>query len=370
MKLTDNAIKIFIVMGTRPEIIKNAPVIRQLKKEQLNFEVIFTDQHYDYNLSKKFFEELQLDDPKFHLNIGKGTQGEQTAKAIIGIERILIEESPDVVLVQGDTNSSLAGALAAVKLHIKIGHIEAGLRSYDYRMPEEHNRRMIDHISNYLFAPTENSVKILEKENVWGRIFNTGNTVIDACIQHYEIARKKSKIMDQIPFKKFVLLTAHRAENVDNPQVLSSLVNAFLKIPYHIIFPIHPRTQNRLKQFNLYEKLEKSENILLIPPVGYLDLLMLMKNCEFIITDSGGIQEEATAPVIRKFTFVIRKTSDRPESCEVGFSKIVGTDTNTILNEINKFIEKPAQMPSKSPFGDGKASERIISILKAELNIR
>ncbi|MHA1268760.1 MAG: non-hydrolyzing UDP-N-acetylglucosamine 2-epimerase [Candidatus Helarchaeota archaeon] len=367
--MNKNIAKIFLVMGTRPEIIKLAPVIRQLQTEQLNFDIIFTDQHYDYNLSKHFFEELNLDDPKYHLNIGKGTQGEQTGKAIIGIEKILMENKPSIVLVQGDTNSSLAGALAAVKLHVKIGHIEAGLRSYDYRMPEEHNRRIIDHISNYLFAPTKNSVDILKRENVWGKVFNTGNTVIDACLQHYQIALEKSRIMDSISFKKFVLITAHRAENVDNPKTLRGLIDAFLKIPYPIVFPIHPRTLSRLKEFDLYDKLNSPKNTLLIPPVGYLDLLILMRNCEFIVTDSGGIQEEATSPIIKKYTFVIRKTSDRPESSEIGFSKVVGTNTEKILNEINKYLENPPKLPNTSPYGDGNAGKKIISILQDELNI-
>ncbi|MHA1753228.1 MAG: non-hydrolyzing UDP-N-acetylglucosamine 2-epimerase [Candidatus Helarchaeota archaeon] len=361
--------KITIVMGTRPEIIKLAPIIRELEKENLEFDIIFTDQHYDYELSKKFFEDLELKNPKYHLKIGKGTQGEQTGKAIIGIEHILLDNIPKILLVQGDTNSALAGALAAVKLHIKVGHIEAGLRSYDFRMPEEHNRRMIDHISSYLFAPTENSVKILKNENVWGKIFKTGNTVIDACLQHYPFAVKKSEIMKDIEFKKYVLITSHRAENVDNKEILNNLVNAFLEIPYPIVFPIHPRTLHRLNEFNLLKKLKSNDNILIIPPVGYLDLLILMKNCEFIVTDSGGIQEEATAPVIKKFVFVIRKTSDRPESCNEGFSKVVGTNTEIILKEINNYIQKPYQLPNKSPYGDGKSSERIVKILKGELNI-
>ena len=361
--------KVFIIMGTRPEIIKLAPIIRSLEKNNVYNEIIFTDQHYDYNLSKQFFDELNLKEPEYHLKIGKGTQGEQTGKAIIGIEKILIKKSPNIVLVQGDTNSSLAGALAAVKLHIKIGHIEAGLRSYDFRMSEEHNRRIIDHISNYLFAPTQNSVKILKNENVWGKIYLTGNTVIDACIQHFEIANLKSKILENIPFKKFILLTTHRAENVDHYETLKNLVEAFIQIPIPIIFPIHPRTKMRLKQFNLINKLEKANHILIIPPVGYLDLLKLMSECEFIITDSGGIQEEATAPSIRKFTFVIRKSTDRPESCEAGFSKVIGTNKSRILEEINKFIENPIQLPKESPFGNGKASEKIVSIIKNELNL-
>ncbi|MBD3230685.1 MAG: UDP-N-acetylglucosamine 2-epimerase (non-hydrolyzing) [Candidatus Lokiarchaeota archaeon] len=360
---------IYFVMGTRPEIIKLAPIIRILYKESIDHQVIFTDQHYDYNLSKGIFKDLKLKDPKFHLNIGKGTQGEQTAKALMGIEKILADKKPAITLVQGDTNSALAGALAAVKLNLKIGHVEAGLRSYDYRMPEEHNRRMIDHISNYLFAPTTKSEQILKNENTWGEIFVTGNTVIDACLQHYKYAEKESKILKDIPFEKFVLVTAHRAENVDNKETLKNLVEIFVNLSVPIVFPIHPRTLNRLKRFDLLEYLNNSDKILLIPPVGYLDLLKLMHNCEFIITDSGGIQEEATAPSIHKFTFVIRKTSDRPESCEMGFSKLVGTQKDKVINEICDYIDSPNELPEKSPYGDGNASNKIIEILKKELYI-
>ncbi len=364
-----NSLDIRIIMGTRPEIIKFAPIIRELKNQNIYFDVIFTDQHFDYNLSKKFFEELELDNPKYHLNIGKGTQGEQTGKAIIGIDKILIKEPSNLVLVQGDTNSSLAGALAAVKLHNKIGHIEAGLRSYDYRMPEEYNRRIIDHISDLLFAPTEKSTKILENENVWGKIFCTGNPIIDACNQHFNYAEKKSEILSNIPFENYILVTTHRAENVDNPSVLNNLVGTFLEVPIPIVFPAHPRTINRLKQFSLYKKLINSKKILILPPIGYFDLLKLMYHCAFIITDSGGIQEEATAPIMRKFTFVIRKTTDRPESCELGFSKVVGTDKDVILTNIKEFLRNPPKLSNKSPYGDGKASQKIISIIIKELDI-
>lgn len=360
--------KICIVMGTRPEIIKLAPIIRELKQQNLEFEVIYTNQHYDYKLSTIFFKELKLDQPNYNLKIGKGSQGHQTGESIIRIEKILMKNPPKLVLVQGDTNSTLAGAIAALKLHIKIGHIESGLRSYDYRMPEEHNRRMIDHVSNLLFAPTEKSLEILKRENVWGKIFKTGNTIIDACIQHFDYAERQSNIINKIPFESFVLVTSHRAENVDDPEILNNLVDTFLDIPLNLVFPVHPRTLIRLKEFNLYNKLHRSKNILLIPPVGYFDLLMLMYKCDFIITDSGGIQEEATAPNIRKFTFVIRESSDRPESCEIGFSELVGTKKNKITNAITKFIEHPKKLPDKSPFGDGKASKKIISIIQGELS--
>ncbi|MFW9829603.1 MAG: non-hydrolyzing UDP-N-acetylglucosamine 2-epimerase [Promethearchaeota archaeon] len=360
--------KLFIIMGTRPEIIKLSPVLRELKNQNFNYEIVFTDQHYDSVLSKNFFNELKLDKPKYYLKIGRENPASQTANAIIGIEKILKKHTPDLVLVQGDTNSSLAGALTAVKLSIKLGHIEAGLRSYDLRMPEEHNRRMIDHISNFLFAPTEDTVNTLKKENVWGKIVLTGNTIIDACKQNLEYALKKSKIMLEIPFKKFILVTTHRAENVDDPLILKQIIDSFLEIPFPIVFPMHPRTLNRLKKFNLY-KLMQNSNILIMPPVGYFDFLNLIYHSYLIITDSGGIQEESTAPEIKKYTIVIRKTSDRIESCKTGFSIVVGTEKDQIVNEVLKFIKNPPELPNKSPFGDGNASKRIISFIKKEFKI-
>ncbi|MHA1250936.1 MAG: non-hydrolyzing UDP-N-acetylglucosamine 2-epimerase [Candidatus Helarchaeota archaeon] len=367
--MTRTGSNIFIIMGTRPEIIKFAPIIRELKKRSIKFEMIFTNQHYNFNLSKIFFKELELDLPDYKLKIKKGLQGKQTGSAIIKIERILLKNLPKLVLVQGDTNSSLAGALAAVKLHIKIGHIEAGLRSYDFRMPEEYNRRIIDHISNYLFAPTDISVKNLENENVWGKILKTGNTIIDSIIQNFKYAEKKSTIMSKIHFDCFALITTHRVENVENPYFLKNLIKFLINAPINIVFPIHPRTYKRLKEFNLYNKLKNSKNILLLPPLGYFDLLMLMHKCKFIITDSGGIQEEATAPNIRKFTFVIRKTSDRPESIKMGFSKIVGINADSILESVKNFLKNPIELPKTSPYGDGKASKKILSIIINDLDL-
>lgn len=362
--MTQKDLKIAIVMGTRPEIIKLAPVIRELEQQDINFDVIYTDQHYDYNLSRKFFDDLQLEEPKYHLKIGAGTQIEQIGKAIVGIEQIMLKNQSNLIIVQGDTNSSLSGALVALKMGIKLAHIEAGLRSYDYRMQEEHNRRIIDHISNYLFAPTENSVNILKAENVWGKIYNTGNTVIDACLEHLELAKRNSLILNQISFKNYALVTSHRAENVDDPNTLKNIVQALLEVPIPIVFPIHPRTLKRLKEFNLFDELKDSDKVLLLEPVGYFDFLTLMHQSDFIITDSGGIQEEATAPNISKFSFILRKTSDRPESVKMGFSKIVGTNRETIISEIKEYIEKPVILPLDSPYGDGKASKKIISIIK------
>ncbi len=239
-----------------------------------------------------------------------------------------------------------------------MGHVEAGLRSFDLRMPEEHNRRLTDHLSTYLFAPTKNAENNLKKESVWGKIYVTGNTVIDAVIQHIPLAERKSKIMEKIRFEKFTLSTAHRAENVDNPAVLKNFIEAFTEAPIPVVYPMHPRTRKRLKQNRVYTKIKESKNLQILPPVGYLDFLTIMKKCEIILTDSGGIQEEATAPQIRKPVLVLRLSTERPEAVEAGFAKVVGTEKQRILEALEESLENKERLPTHSPYGNGDAAEK------------
>lgn len=360
--------KVSVVVGTRPEIIKMSSIIKELEsgKYGIEYDIIHTEQHYDQNLSQIFFDELGLPKPDYRLSVGSGSHAQQTANAMIKLEEVFLKMKPDIVLVEGDTNTVLAGALAAIKLAIKVGHVEAGLRSYDMRMPEEHNRRLTDHISNLLFAPTDFNAKTLKKENVWGDIFVTGNTVIDACLEYLPKAEKKSQILNKVKFDEFILATAHRAENVDDPAVLKNFVDIFINAPFPIVYPIHPRTIKRLKEFGLYEKLVASKNVQLIPPVGYFDFLVLMKNCLFILTDSGGIQEEATSPNIKKKVFVLRKSTERPEAVKAGYAEVVGTEASYVLKRIKEYA-KDLELPSlPSPFGNGKTGKRIIEILKSQ----
>lgn len=358
-----------VVVGTRPEIIKMAPLIRALKRK--NVPMIFTHcgQHYDYNMSQQFIDELGLPTPDYGYRVKAYSQGVQTARIITCIEQLLKKTMPALVLVEGDTNGVLATALAAAKLRIPVGHVEAGLRSFDLRMPEEHNRRLTDHLSNYLFAPTSTAEANLRRECVWGKIFVTGNTVIDAVIQHLPIAEHKSKIMEQINFRKFALATAHRAENVDDLATLKNLIEAFAEAPIPVVYPMHPRTRKRLKQNRIYSKVKASKNVQILPPLGYLDFLVLMKNCEMIVTDSGGIQEEATAPCIRKPVLVTRLSTERPEALEAGFTKVVGVEKRKILEAMEKIMTHRKELPEKSPYGDGKASEKIVKIIREELAI-
>ena len=355
---------VVVVAGTRPEIIKMAPIIRGLNKTKLPALFVNCGQHYDYNMSQQFIENLELQAPDYSLKIESSSPGAQTAEIMMKMDQLLEKIDPSILLVEGDTNSVLSAALAANKRVIPIGHVEAGLRSFDLRMPEEHNRRLTDHISDYLFAPTQRAKANLMRENVWGKIYLTGNTAIDAVIQHLPIAKKKSKIMERIPFKTFILVTAHRAENVDDGEFLESLIEVFSKSPLPIVYPMHPRTKKRLQENNRLLHMEKMKNILILPPLGYLDFLVLMKKCSLVITDSGGIQEEATAPGIKKRVLVIRLSTERQEAVEAGFAKVVGIDKINILTAINEALNKEEKMPSASPFGDGTAAIKIVEIIK------
>ncbi|MEM3727758.1 MAG: UDP-N-acetylglucosamine 2-epimerase (non-hydrolyzing) [Candidatus Bathyarchaeia archaeon] len=358
---------LMVVVGTRPEIIKMAPLVRALGKNQIQFTLVHCGQHYDYEMSQKFIEELGLPKPSYTYKVKAYSQAKQIARIIANMEYMLRKAKPKLVLVEGDTNGVLATALAANKLGIPVGHVEAGLRSFDLRMPEEHNRRLTDHISAYLFAPTETAENNLKRESVWGRIYVTGNTVIDAVIQHMPIAEKKSKILSEVRYEKFALATAHRAENVDDPVVLKNFIEAFMEAPIPVVYPVHPRTKKRLKQNKLYVRIRKSNNLQILPPVGYFDFLVLMKKCEIILTDSGGIQEEATAPPIRKPVLVLRISTERPEAVEAGFAKVVGIKKQNILKAIEDALENRKELPRESPFGRGDAAEQIVKIIEKEL---
>ncbi|HLC00645.1 MAG TPA: UDP-N-acetylglucosamine 2-epimerase (non-hydrolyzing) [Candidatus Bathyarchaeia archaeon] len=357
---------VMVVVGTRPEIIKMAPIIRALQKNKIASTFVHCGQHYDYNMSQQFIEDLELPPPDYSFKVRVASPAEQTARIITHMDRLLKKTMPCIVLVEGDTNTVLAAAIAANKRGIPVGHVEAGLRSFDLRMPEEHNRRLTDHVSSYLFAPTLVSETNLKKENVWGKIYVTGNTVIDAVIQHLPIAERKSNILEKIRFRKFALATAHRAENVDNLNVLKNFMDVFTESPVPVIYSIHPRTKKRLRQHGLYAKIMKNMNIQVFPPLGYLDFLVLMKKCEFIITDSGGIQEEATAPNIRKRVLVTRLSTERPEAVEAGFAEIVGTEKDKVLDAVKKAVSQRTKLPSESPFGDGTAAKKIVKIIQKE----
>ena len=355
-------VSIAIVLGTRPELVKMAPVLFALEEKGQKVVLVHSGQHYDDNLSGEFFRDLSLREPDHYLGVGSGTQAFQTAEIMFRLEKVLTEERPAAVLVQGDTNTVLAGALTAAKMGISTGHVEAGLRSGDRRMPEEYNRRAADHVSHLLFAPTQDARDILESERVWGKVHLTGNTVIDSCERYAAEADGRSGIMDEVPFDPFLLVTAHRAENVDDERTLDGLVRTLTESPLPVVYPLHPRTRKMLETYSLYDKLATSDNVRLLPPVGYFDFLLLMKKCQLILTDSGGIQEEATSRSIRKRVLVFRKSTERPEAVDAGYARVVGTDHETVARALAEEVEKNMQPQSPSPYGDGKAGERIAQI--------
>lgn len=342
-----------------------APIVLELQKRKMDFMIVHTGQHYDLEMSKVFFDQLGLPEPDHFLEVGSGTQAYQTGTSLIKLEEVFLKEKPDLILVEGDTNAVLAGALAGAKLGIDVGHVEAGLRSYDMRMPEEHNRRLTDHLSRLLFAPTEWSASNLRKESVWGEIHVTGNTVIDACLHYMPMALKESKIMETVRFEEFALATAHRAENVDDPEVLKNFVEIFTKCPIPVVYPLHPRTRKTLKEQGLWEELSESKNVQIVPPVGYFDFLVLMSNCRFILTDSGGIQEEATAPNIRKMVFVLRLSTERPEAVEAGYAEVVGLDCTKVLESVKAFLGKEQKFKEESPYGSGNSGTKVVDILES-----
>jgi len=358
--------KISIILGTRPEIIKLSPIIRILEKTSEDWHIIHTNQHYSENMDKIFFKELNLPNPKYNLNIGSGTHGEQTGKMLIKIEKVLLKENPDVIVVQGDTNTVLAGALVASKLKIDIAHVEAGLRSFDRTMPEEINRVLTDHLSSYLFAPTEIAKNNLIREGInKEKIFVVGNTIVDATLQNLKIAEKNIDVKDFLNGinNGYFLLTLHRAENVDNKNRLKEIIDALFEMieiyKKPIIFPIHPRTKKRLKEFNLFERLKSNKNIEIIEPVGYLEFLMLEKNAELILTDSGGVQEEAC--ILKVPCITLRNNTERPETVEVGANILVGSDKNRLIEAVEIMLKKDKKW--ENPYGDGKSGERIVKIL-------
>jgi UDP-N-acetylglucosamine 2-epimerase (non-hydrolysing) len=358
-------VSIAVVVGTRPEIIKMAPVVSALERRRMDFVLVHTGQHYDPQLSAVFFEELGLPDPGLLLDVGSGTHGEQTAKALALLEDAFLQLAPELVLVEGDTNTVLAGGLAAAKLGIPVGHVEAGLRSYDRRMPEELNRRLTDHLSSLLFAPTEHAAGILAGEGIGEGVWVTGNTVIDACLRY--MGQAKETPLDLSAAEEFALVTLHRKENVDDPGVLRKLVAILRGLPIPAVFPAHPRTVARLKESGLSGTLESS-SVSVVEPLGYFEFLHLLSRCAFVLTDSGGIQEEVTSPNIRKKAFVLRESTERPEAVEAGFAEVLGLDPERVMARVSSFLEEDWGPPQDSPFGDGTAGVRIVDVLERRLS--
>lgn len=351
--------KVAIVLGTRPEIIKMAPIIDELRQKKIKYFIIHSGQHYSYNLDKVFFEQLSLPKPDYKLEVGSASSGEQTALIISRTEKILQKNRPDIVLVQGDTNTVLGGAIAAKKLGILVGHVEAGLRSYDESMPEEMNRRLTDHCSDFLFAPTKKAQQILLGEGISKKkIFLTGNTIVDSVKHNLEKLDKPDTIL-----REFFLVSLHRQENVDNPKRFKSIVKGLknIKKEYNIpiLFPIHPRSKKMAKKFKIDLK-----GIDVIEPVSYLQFLSLQKNARLVLTDSGGVQEESC--ILKTPCVTLRDNTERPETLEVGANMLAGSDPDNILSYTKKMLVRKRDW--KNPFGDGKSASKIVKIIEDNVN--
>ena len=358
------SLKVSIVLGTRPEIIKMSPIIRECERLGLDYFILHSGQHFSYNMDRIFFEQLGLPEAKYNLEVGSGTHAEQTGRILVGVERVLLKERPDIVLVEGDTNTVLAGALAAVKLGVMVGHVEAGLRSFDREMPEEINRILTDHMSDYLFAPTERAKENLLGEGVdEGKIYVTGNTIVDALYQNLKLAEDNG-VLERLNLggDDYFLLTLHRQENVDREERLRSIVKGLdlvverFKLP--IVYPIHPRTRKRLKEFGI----GINEDIQLIEPLDYLSFLKLESGARLILTDSGGVQEEAC--ILRVPCVTIRRSTERPETVDVGANVVAGLEPENILRCVELMIDKDRVW--MNPFGDGRAGMRIVDVLYSD----
>jgi UDP-N-acetylglucosamine 2-epimerase (non-hydrolysing) len=355
--------KIGIVLGTRPEIIKLSSIIRRCVAKRLDHFIVHTNQHYSDRMDAIFFRELELPAPRHNLRVGSGGHGEMTGRMLIGIEKVLLAERPSVVLVQGDTNTVLAGALAASKLGIPVGHVEAGLRSGDRTMPEEINRIVADHVSDLLFCPTRKQRAILRREDVDARkIHVTGNTVVDAVRECSAIAERRSTVLADLGLEPdgYVLMTAHRPATVDVERRLRAVLRGVDRIAAEggkaVVFPIHPRTRKQLGKFGV----RVPKRFRLVEPVGYLDMLQLQRHASLVVTDSGGIQEEAC--ILRKRCLVTRENTERPEAVEVGGCALVGNaDPERIVKTARRLLAKTIRW--RNPFGDGESAQRIVGAL-------
>ena len=345
--------KIVSIVGARPQFIKCAPVSRELRKEHEEI-LVHTGQHYDHGMSEVFFEELAIPKPDYNLGIGSGTHGRQTGAMLGAIEGVLETEKPDIVLVYGDTNSTLAGALAAAKLHVPVAHIEAGLRSFDHRMPEEVNRVLTDHCSDILFCPTETAVRNLAAEGITEGVHLVGDVMCDALEYNRTVAEERSRVLEDtgVEAGDYLVVTVHRPSNTDSREHMAAIIDALGEAGRPVVFPVHPRTRKYLSEYGLFA--EMRENVRIIEPLGYLDMLHLMAHAEKILTDSGGIQKEAYMLGVPCIT--LRENTEWVETVEAGWNVLVGAGRGRIAEAIRSF--SPASWP-KDLFGGGDASLRI-----------
>lgn len=362
-------ITLLSILGARPQFIKIAPLIKALDTHNLEHGtpriehlLVHTGQHYDYEMSKVFFKELEIPGPDYDLGVNSGNHGYQVGNMLIRLEEVLLKEKPDLALVYGDTNSTLAGALAAAKLHIPVGHIEAGLRSFNRKMPEEINRVLTDHISDYLFCPTKTAVKNLKNEGITNEVYLVGDVMYDAILGNIKRAEETSNILQDLNLKpkRYYLATVHRPENTDNKDKLSSIVKALQILDLPVIFPVHPRTRKAVAQCNDLT-IKQYNNVLFIEPVSYRDMLVLEKNAKKILTDSGGIQKESYWLKVPCIT--LREETEWVETIKADWNILVGTNKEKIINAVKQVEPKG---PQGNYFGDEKTAGRIVKILASK----
>lgn len=360
--------KIVSVVGARPNFMKVAPIAREFNKQKDRYEhlIVHTGQHYDENMSKVFFDELEIPKPDINLGVGSGGQGEQTGRVMIEFEKVCLKEKPDLVLVYGDVNSTIAAALVAIKLNIKVGHVESGLRSFDRTMPEEINRILTDAISDYLFTPSPDGDENLQKEGVAGeKIFMVGDIMVDSLLFNKDkVAKLKVAASLGLENNKYALLTLHRPSNVDSQENMTKIFSALEVIAKEIpiIFPVHPRTRKNLEtMFPASRFTSHDSRLALIDPLGYLECLNLMMNAKFVLTDSGGIQEETTVLGIPCLT--LRDTTERPITVTHGTNTLVWTDTDKIIKEAQKILAGKGKSGQCPELWDGQTGKRIVELL-------
>jgi UDP-N-acetylglucosamine 2-epimerase len=360
-------VKILTVVGARPQFIKAAPVTRALRDTGHTEFLVHTGQHYDYKMSRIFFDEMGIPEPDLNLEVGSGSPGWQTGQMLLGLEMAMQQQQPERVVVYGDTNSTIAAALAACKLQLPVAHIEAGLRSYNRAMPEEHNRVLTDHCSDLLLCPTDTAVNNLKLEGLTRGVHLVGDTMLDAILQFAERATERLPLLDKLGLKPggYLLATLHRPYNTDIPENLSSILSAFAETGETVIFPVHPRTRRKIAELDsaMQGAGARSDNVKMIEPVGYLDMLLLERHARLLLTDSGGMQKEAFFFGVPCIT--LRPETEWVETVETGWNVLAGADKASILSAVSEH-----QWPTGKPpdvFGDGRAAQAIVDALADEL---
>ncbi len=357
--------KVVTIVGARPQFIKASAISRVVRSQyagHVEEVLVHTGQHFDENMSQVFFDDLDVPRPRYNLEISGGTHGVMTGRMLEGVEPILMREQPDWVLVYGDTNSTLAGALAAAKLHLPVAHVEAGLRSFNMRMPEEINRCLSDRISTLLFCPTETAVLNLRNEGVRNGVHNVGDVMYDVALHYKDVARRRSTILEtlRLPERSFALATCHRAENTDNPQRLGEILDALCEIAgeFPVVLPLHPRTRKMIDDLHFSDRLR---SITVIAPLPFLDMVRLEQSARVVLTDSGGVQKEAFFYGVPCVT--MRDETEWTETVSLGLNKVVGASKRAIVAAA--LDADPQMKTGAAPYGDGRASERIVDLLRA-----